>query len=363
MPATENHIITEERILEIVETRDVISENHRGDKVKRTRMTGIVQKSGVFNSNKRRYSADVLNEAVNAIQENIQKRRVLGELDHPCLTTNDFRVLTVNGWKHFRDVKIGDKVYSRVNGVMVESGVLDIIDEPYNGDVYHFCGRHIDVEFTGPHRVIIDDESGNQIECTAQSIFDNKESYDNYIIPTQTTEHEECSDPMTIASLKIEKRFHDGRIYCLTTEHGNFYMELNGRSFWTGNSDAKIHIDRISHVMTKVWIDGSQVYGELEVLEDMPCGRVLKTLIESNITVGISSRGVGDLQPIMIENTMDEGYEVMPGYRFITWDIVAEPSVQEAELSVLESIQRSKKRMTKSEEEQFLKNFSRLLRG
>lgn len=102
------------------------------------------------------------------------------------------------------------------------------------------------------------------------------------------------------------------------------------------SSDAKIHMDRISHLMTKVWMEGDKVFGELEVIEEMPCGKMLKALIEAGVTVGISSRGVGDMRPIMVED-IGEAYEVLPGYRFITWDIVAEPSVKEAELSVLES--------------------------
>lgn len=104
-------------------------------------------------------------------------------------------------------------------------------------------------------------------------------------------------------------------------------------------TDAKIHMDRVSHLMTKVWMEGKDVIGELEVLEEMPCGQMLAALVRAGVTVGISSRGVGDMKPIMNESTK-EAYEVLPGYRFVTWDVVAEPSVKEAELSVMESIQK-----------------------
>ena len=139
--------------------------------------------------------------------------------------------------------------------------------------------------------------------------------------------------------LSIEKGHHDGNIYCLTTEHGNFYMEHKGYSFWTGNCDAKIHMDRVSHLMTKVWMESKNVLGELEVLEEMPCGKMLAALVRAGVTVGISSRGIGDMKPVMSEG-LQEAYEVLPGYRFVTWDTVAEPSVKEAELSVMESKQR-----------------------
>jgi hypothetical protein len=129
-------------------------------------------------------------------------------------------------------------------------------------------------------------------------------------------------------------------------------------------TDAKIHLDRISHVMTKVWMEGKNVYGELEVLDKMPCGALLKSLVESGIPVGISSRGVGDLQPVMAEG-IDEAYDVLPGFRFVTWDIVVEPSVKEAELSVLESKQRLVSRQThrKMIETNLVKELSAVLRG
>jgi hypothetical protein len=114
--------------------------------------------------------------------------------------------------------------------------------------------------------------------------------------------------------------------------------------------DAKIHMDRVSHLMTKVWMEGKNVLGELEVIEDMPCGQMLAALIRADVTVGISSRGIGDMKPSMTEG-MQEAYEVMPGYRFVTWDTVAEPSVKEAELSVMESKQRILSRQRQIEQE------------
>jgi hypothetical protein len=119
--------------------------------------------------------------------------------------------------------------------------------------------------------------------------------------------------------------------------------------------DAKIHIDRVSHLMTKVWMEGNNVLGELEVIEEMPCGQMLAALVRAGVTVGISSRGVGDMKPTMTED--QEAFEVLPGFRFVTWDTVAEPSVKEAELSVMESKQR-KLLNKKNAESQLLKEIS-----
>jgi hypothetical protein len=103
-------------------------------------------------------------------------------------------------------------------------------------------------------------------------------------------------------------------------------------------ADAKIHLDRVSHLMTKVWMDGRKVFGEAEVLHNLPCGACLRGLFEHKVRVGISSRGVGDME--VVENAGKELYRVMPGYAFVTWDAVAEPSVNGAILQIQEGLNR-----------------------
>lgn len=101
-------------------------------------------------------------------------------------------------------------------------------------------------------------------------------------------------------------------------------------------SDAKIHLDRVSHLITKIWMEGRKVYGEAEILHKLPCGACLRGLFEHKVRVGISSRGVGDME--IVEHNGKEVYRVMPGYAFVTWDVVAEPSVNGAILNIQESL-------------------------
>ncbi|MEO5366041.1 MAG: hypothetical protein H7831_06750 [Magnetococcus sp. WYHC-3] len=103
-------------------------------------------------------------------------------------------------------------------------------------------------------------------------------------------------------------------------------------------ADAKIHLDRASHLITKVWMDGRKVYGEAEVLHKLPCGACLRGLFEHKVRVGISSRGVGDME--IVEHNGREISRVCGGYAFVTWDCVAEPSVQGAILNIQESLAR-----------------------
>lgn len=97
--------------------------------------------------------------------------------------------------------------------------------------------------------------------------------------------------------------------------------------------DAKIHLDRLSHVITKVWMDGKRCYGQAEVLSDQPHGAMLEGLFKKKIRVGISSRGVGDMD-VREENGSEVSY-VLPGYSIITWDVVADPSVAKCYLQPL----------------------------
>jgi hypothetical protein len=103
-------------------------------------------------------------------------------------------------------------------------------------------------------------------------------------------------------------------------------------------NDAKIHLDRVSHLMTKIWMEGKEVYGQAEILHKQPCGAALRGLFEHKVRVGISSRGVGDME--VCESHGSRQYIVMPGYAFVTWDVVADPSVNGAILNIQESLNR-----------------------
>lgn len=124
--------------------------------------------------------------------------------------------------------------------------------------------------------------------------------------------------------LKTIETSHQGRIYCLTTDHGNFYMKYRGNAFWTGNCDSIVHLTNISHKITKLWWDGNVLMGEGEVL-NTPAGKVLKALINDGVRIGISSRGVGN------GRVNEDGILVIgESYKLVTFDAVADPSTHQA---------------------------------
>jgi len=85
-------------------------------------------------------------------------------------------------------------------------------------------------------------------------------------------------------------------------------------------TDSIIHFENSSHLVTKLWWDGQTLMGEGEVL-DTPSGKVLRSLLNAGVRVGISSRGVGN------GSTNEDGVLVIgESYKLITFDAVADPS-------------------------------------
>jgi hypothetical protein len=80
-----------------------------------------------------------------------------------------------------------------------------------------------------------------------------------------------------------------------------------------------INLKNVSHNIINIWWDGDNVMGKIEILPT-PSGNILKALIDSGITVGVSSRGMGSLQEekglLVVQNDFD----------LLCWDFVSTPS-------------------------------------
>ena len=97
-------------------------------------------------------------------------------------------------------------------------------------------------------------------------------------------------------------------------------------------ADEVVHLGNVSHLITKLYMDGNLVMGEGEVL-NAPSGKVLSELLRAGVKLGISSRGTGSVD-------LDESganYVVGENYNMITFDMVSEPSSQDAFPAVAES--------------------------
>ena len=85
-----------------------------------------------------------------------------------------------------------------------------------------------------------------------------------------------------------------------------------------------INLKNVSHNIKKLWWNGDDLMGKVEVLPT-PSGNILKELFLNKITVGISSRGMGSVQPLG-EGTV----EVQDDFELLCWDFVSTPSTQGA---------------------------------
>ena len=79
--------------------------------------------------------------------------------------------------------------------------------------------------------------------------------------------------------------------------------------------DLKINLDRVSHMITKMWMDGPNGYGKLKILPT-PMGKLIETMLTSGVKLGVSSRGSGEV----------DGSGNVQGFEIITVDVVAQPS-------------------------------------
>ena len=532
-----------------------------GDSDGKIRFKGEFGRVDKPTANNRFYSPKLMERELKRLSKSISEKKMLGELDHPCLTSDDFRVLTLDGWKQFRDVEVSDEVWSRVDGNAVVSTVEDVVDEPYMGPAIHFKGRSIDATFTSPHRFLTvkrpdrdghgEEEyilAGDLAETMGKHVHDAipktatwfSEGVETFVVPgVSTPQSYKCKNDVTkdlhidakvfaafmgvylaegncssdstdtyavfvhqrpgwsanyiydevlskfpeeiqwtydgksfytadarlrsylkplgnvyekhipseikslgqeclnelvfwfgigdgrmVASngksdhglaedgktfkevaaerlrndevtftrrdvfsvserlvrdlhecvvrsggagvvsvieqvgdreiegrvikeenrrplfqlhighskniwldprfLKTETVQHDGNIYCLKTTHGNFYMERGGHAWWTGNSDGRTRLQRVSHVITQLDVSKTQVIGEAHPI-DTPNGRILIALAKAGIVVGVSSRGYGST------NTRHDGVEeVADDYRLDTYDFVFQPADETA---------------------------------
>jgi len=80
-----------------------------------------------------------------------------------------------------------------------------------------------------------------------------------------------------------------------------------------------INLKNVSHNIKKIWWDGDQVMGTIEILPT-PSGNILSALFQNNIPVGVSSRGMGSLKQ------MGELMEVQDDFELLCWDFVSTPS-------------------------------------
>ena len=84
--------------------------------------------------------------------------------------------------------------------------------------------------------------------------------------------------------------------------------------------DLKINLDRVSHMITSMWMDGANGFGKLKILPT-PMGELVTTMLQSGVKLGVSSRGSGNV---------DDMNGKVSDFEIVTVDVVAQPSAPNA---------------------------------
>ncbi len=85
-----------------------------------------------------------------------------------------------------------------------------------------------------------------------------------------------------------------------------------------------VNLERVSHMITKLYPDNKQFIGEAKVM-DTPYGKIVKNLIDEGAKLGVSSRGMGSLEPQRDMHVVKDDF-----YLATAADIVADPSAPNA---------------------------------
>jgi hypothetical protein len=117
----------------------------------------------------------------------------------------------------------------------------------------------------------------------------------------------------------------NGRIYpqsILEREIMN-YQKLIQENRALGECDhpesSVVELKNASHIVREAKLQGQDVFGVIEIL-DTPSGKIIQSLVESGVTLGISSRGVGSTR------RSGDSQVVQDDFQLICFDMVSEPS-------------------------------------
>ena len=121
------------------------------------------------------------------------------------------------------------------------------------------------------------------------------------------------SKPLVVSGVlqRAEAKNQNGRIYPKNILEREIKQYVEGpikERRATGELDhpesSVINLQNVSHNIKRIWWDGDDVMGEVEILST-PAGNILKELFRNGITVGISSRGMGSVKENVSEGTVE----------------------------------------------------------
>jgi hypothetical protein len=154
--------------------------------------------------------------------------------------------------------------------------------------------------------------SYESFDYTPEMIKESREKHDGHIVLRGILQ-------------KADTVNQNGRIYPLRVlerevrNYQKFIVENRGIGELDHPETSVVNLKNVSHKVIEAYINDGVVYGSIQIL-NTPSGKILQDLIEGQVKLGISSRGVGTTQK------KGDYYEVQDDFQLICWDMVSEPS-------------------------------------
>jgi|TARA_Y100000389_G_scaffold150217_1_gene149755 hypothetical protein len=151
-------------------------------------------------------------------------------------------------------------------------------------------------------------------------------SFDQAKMVVETTENETGGKDLYLKGICIQGgvRNANQRVYPVTEISravNTLNDQIQGGYSVLGEVDhpegLNVNLDRVSHMITEMWMDGPNGYGKLKVIPT-PMGQLIQTMIQNGVKLGVSSRGSG--------NVKEDGSGEVSEFEIITVDAVAQPS-------------------------------------
>lgn len=95
--------------------------------------------------------------------------------------------------------------------------------------------------------------------------------------------------------------------------------------------DSVVALKNASHMVVDIWWEGKDVMGKIKILKNTPNGKILEGLVKDGVQLGISSRGLGSVREEMGNTIVEDDFQLL------CFDMVSEPSTQEAFMNLRES--------------------------
>jgi len=166
--------------------------------------------------------------------------------------------------------------------------------------------------------------SWENLNQSQQELFTNTSCSVSEVYPKNPTSHDICNCwPGTSWSsvLSYPNSFNNVisaffTLYEMATVSGQIQNGYSVLGEVDHPDDLKVNLDRVSHMITNMWMEGPNGYGKMKILPT-PMGNLVRTMLESGVKLGVSSRGSGNV------NDMN-GH--VSDFEIITVDVVAQPS-------------------------------------